>query len=76
MAQDQKKNILKLFKESNVDGVSIASIFHYKYMKKSTSGNTIGTNYFLKSFSEDASSGIFIKDLKNYLADNKIDVRI
>ena len=45
-------------------------------MKKNTSGNTIGTNYFLKSFSEDASSGIFIKDLKNYLADNEIDVRL
>ena len=33
-------------------------------------------NYFLKSFSEDSSSGIFIKDLKNYLADNEIDVRL
>jgi len=71
-----KENILKLFKESNVDGVSIASIFHYKYMKKDTSGNTMGTNYFLKSFSEATSSGIFIKDLKNYLVDNNVDIRI
>jgi len=45
-------------------------------MKKDTSGNTMGTNYFLKSFSEATSSGIFIKDLKNYLVDNNVDIRI
>ncbi len=71
-----KENILELFKESNIDGVSIASIFHYKYMVKDSNSNTIGTNYFLKSYDETSPSGIFIKDLKKFLAKNKIKIRI
>ena len=65
---------MKLFKETNVDGVSIASMFHYKYIKKDNKSNTIGTNYFLKNFDEKNFSGILIKDLKKYLADNKINI--
>lgn len=71
-----KENILELFKETNIDGVSISSIFHYKYMVKDNNSNTIGTNYFLKSYDEKSTSGIFIKDLKKYLANNKIKIRI
>lgn len=71
-----KENILELFEEANVDGVSIASIFHYKYMKQDKNSNAYGTNYFLKNFNEKKSLGILIKDLKKYLATNGIKIRI
>ena len=71
-----KENILKLFKETNVDGVSIASMFHYKYILKDYNSDMIGTNYFLKNFDEKASTGMLIKDLKKYLSDNKINIRV
>ena len=71
-----KENILKLFKETNVDGVSIASMFHYKYIIKDKNSDMIGTNYFLKNFDKNASTGILIKDLKKYLSDNKINIRV
>ena len=46
-------------------------MFHYKYIIKDKNSDMIGTNYFLKNFDKNASTGILIKDLKKYLSDNK-----
>ena len=34
-----KENILEIFKESGVDAVSIASLFHYHYLKSNKAQN-------------------------------------
>tara|TARA_B100000035_G_scaffold212851_1_gene182365 strand:+ start:734 stop:1564 length:831 start_codon:yes stop_codon:yes gene_type:complete len=71
-----KENILEIFKTANVDGVSIASLFHYKYLVEEKENKTIGTNFYLKNFDFQNKSGITIIELKKYLLSKGIKVRI
>tara|TARA_X000000368_G_scaffold417505_1_gene414093 strand:+ start:724 stop:1554 length:831 start_codon:yes stop_codon:yes gene_type:complete len=69
----KKMDVLNLFEETSIDGVSISSMFHYFYHKKynghEKSKILNSTNY--NNFFE----GISISDLKKYLKDNKIEIR-
>ena len=69
----KKMDVLNLLDQTNVDGVSISSMFHYFYHQKYKEYNKLknvkSINY--NNFFE----GISIVDLKKYLKDNKIDIR-
>lgn len=67
--------ILELFTKTSVSGVSIASMFHYNYLKKDNISKMTGTNYFLKNLSTIKKQNK-IKELKEFLYKNKINVRI
>ena len=71
-----KENILELFKRADVDGVSIASLFHYRYLIEEKENKTIGTNFYLKNFNFQNKSGITIVELKKYLSSKGVKVRI
>ena len=70
-----KENILDIFQEANLDGVSIASLFHYKYLVEEKENKTIGTNFYLKNFDFKKKSGITITELKKYLSSKGVRVR-
>ena len=42
--------VLELFNKTSVSGVSIASMFHYNYLKEDNISKMTGTNYFLKIY--------------------------
>ena len=69
----KKMDVLNLLDQTNVDGVSISSMFHYFYHQKYKEYNKLknvkSINY--NNFFE----GISIVDLKKYLKDNKIEIR-
>ena len=46
-------NIFKLFREADVDGVSIASLFHYKNIETQPSLKLKGSNAFIKDVKEE-----------------------
>lgn len=69
----KKDDVLDLFNETNVDGVSISSMFHYFYYEnfkksqKKDTNNSINYSNFFK--------GDSINNLKKYLMENKIGIR-
>tara|TARA_B100001057_G_scaffold428096_1_gene453300 strand:+ start:21962 stop:22792 length:831 start_codon:yes stop_codon:yes gene_type:complete len=69
----KKMDVLNLLDQTNVDGVSISSMFHYFYHQKYKEYNKLknvkSINY--NNFFE----GISIVGLKKYLKDNKIEIR-
>jgi len=69
-------NIFKLFREADVDGVSIASLFHYKNIETQPSLRLKGSNAFIKDVKEEDKAGISVTDLKKYLFKKKIKVRL
>ena len=69
-------NIFKLFREADVDGVSIASLFHYKNIETQPSLRLKGSNAFIKDVKEEDKAGISVTDLKKYLLIKKIKVRL
>ena len=69
-------HVLGLFKNTNVAGVSISSLFHYNYVKKDNENNLQGTNYFIKNLKESDQKGFNIKILKEYLKINNVEVRL
>lgn len=69
-------NIFKLFREADVDGVSIASLFHYKNIETQPSLKLKGSNAFIKDVKEEDKAGISVTDLKKYLFKKKIKVRL
>ncbi len=71
-----KENVLKLFKESDVDAVSIASMFHYHYLKRDNNSFLKGSNVYLKNFDDSMKTGTSIKDLKNFLNENGVKTRL
>ncbi len=71
-----KENIEQLFKISEVDAVSIASLFHYHYLKPVKNTNLKGSNYFLQNFQSEKKIGISIIDLKKYLKSTGLKIRI
>ena len=69
----KKIDILNLLNETEVDGVSIASMFHYFYYKKYNERNKL-KNMKLINY-HNFFEGISIKDLKKYLKNNQIEIR-
>ena len=69
-------NIVNLFNLSDVDGISVASLFHYNYLKKNLDSQLKGNNFFLQTFEDTDKKGTNIKDLKNYLKSKNIKVRL
>ena len=69
----KKIDILNLFNETEIDGVSIASMFHYFYHKKNDESKKLKNLKFTdyNNFFE----GISIRDLKKYLKNNQIEIR-
>ena len=71
-------HILELFKESDVDGVLLASMLHYSLIKKIDKDKDLkdeGSKVFLKNFINDENKFLNINDLKKYLIKNNINVR-
>ncbi len=71
-----KENIEQLFKISEVDAVSIASLFHYHYLKPTKDTNLKGSNYFLQNFQSEKKLGTSIIELKKYLKSTGLKIRI
>ena len=69
-------NIVKLFKYCDVDAISIASLFHYHYLKTAKNLKLKGSNYFLQSLKDDEKRGISITELKKHLFSKGVKVRI
>ena len=71
-------HILELFKESDVDGVLLASMLHYDLIKKIDKDKNLeedGANVFIKNFTSNENQSFNIQDLKKFLLKNNIDVR-
>ena len=71
-------HILELFKETDVDGVLLASMLHYDLIKRIDKDKNLkedGAKVFLKNFPNDQSQSFNIKDLKKFLKENNINVR-
>ena len=71
-----KENILEIFKDCNVDAVSIASLFHYHYLKPEKSTKLKGSNYFIQFLDQKEKSGLSIIELKKFLKSSGVNVRI
>lgn len=71
----KKEDVLKLFNETDVDAVSISSMFHYNYLERNTQSELKGSNFFLQTFNENNKFGISIIDLKKFLSKKGIKVR-
>ena len=61
----KKIDILNLFNETEIDGVSIASMFHYFYHKQYDESKKLKNIKFLEY--DNFFEGISIRDLKNIL---------
>lgn len=74
---NSKEEIYKLFSIADVDGVSIASLFHYSYLEKKSEISREGRNVFLNSEknSFDKKNKIKIFDIKQYLLKNGVKIR-
>lgn len=69
----KKSDVLDLFNQTNIDGVSISSMFHYFYYKDDN--QTINSNKTSKINYNNFFQGISINALKKYLIDNNIEIR-
>ena len=70
------ENIKNLFVESNVDAVSISSLLHYNYLEKIKDEQIQGSTVFINSVNNTTRNENLIKDLKLYLKENGVPVRI
>tara|TARA_Y100000741_G_C18240443_1_gene553468 strand:+ start:236 stop:1081 length:846 start_codon:yes stop_codon:yes gene_type:complete len=70
--------ILNVIKKTNISGVMIASLFHYHYLNfvKSNISKKIGNIEFLKNFKTVKVKQNLITELKSYLKQNKVNVRL
>ena len=71
-----KENILNIFKECDVDAVSIASLFHYNYLKPTKESELKGSNYFIHFLDENEKIGTSILELKKFLKSSGVNVRL
>ena len=75
-----KEDILKLAGMNNVNAISIASLFHYNFIKNNnyvyTNSNEGNFDFLSKKETNKNHSTISIKDLKTYLNKNGINVRL
>jgi cyclase len=70
-------DIKKLIKNTNIDGVAISSLLHYPaapYFIKNF--KNIGNTHYLQKLKKETKKINIIKNLKNFLKKNKINVRI
>ncbi len=73
------EHVLELFKESNVDGVLLASMLHYDVIKKIDAKPDLkedGAKIFLKNYTQNENQSFNIRDLKKFLIKNNIDARL
>tara|TARA_B100000767_G_scaffold267869_1_gene287213 strand:+ start:9143 stop:9988 length:846 start_codon:yes stop_codon:yes gene_type:complete len=74
-----KDDVLQLAKENTVEGISIASLFHYEYINKeeySYSNEQEGNTDFLQKRTINKNlAPINIKNLKSFLIENGIEIR-
>ena len=71
------EHIKKLIKNTNIDGVAISSLLHYStapYFIKNF--NNTGNTHFLETLKKETKKINVIKNLKNFLKKNKINVRV
>ncbi len=70
--------VLNVIKKTNISGVMIASLFHYHYLNFVGSKilKKIGNIEYLKNFKKRKVKKNLIKELKEYLKRNKINVRL
>ncbi len=71
-----KENILDIFNFCDVDAVSIASLFHYHYLKPDDNSELKGSNYFIHFLDKNEKRGLSIIELKKYLKSNGVKVRL
>ena len=69
-------NIAEIFQKCDVDGISIASLFHYNYLTKTNVKKIKGSNYFLQSTDNKDQNGISIIELKKFLLSKGIKIRL
>ncbi len=69
-------NLVDLFKICNLDAVSIASLFHYNYMKPNKNEKLKGSNLFSQLHSQQQKSGLSILDLKKHLVSKGVKIRL
>jgi|TARA_B100001094_G_C18095139_1_gene752621 imidazole glycerol-phosphate synthase subunit HisF len=72
----KKEDVLELFNETDVDAVSISSMFHYNYLEKNIDSELSGSNFFLQTFSENDKIGFSILDLKKFLNKEGVKIRV
>ena len=65
-------NIADLFNKTNVDAVSIASLFHYNNIKPASLSEYKGSNAFVKFLKDEDVVGTSVKSLKKYLLSKKL----
>ena len=70
-----KENILEIFQECNVD-TSVASLFHYYYIKQNKYKELKGSNSFVHFFDEKDRKGMSILELKKYLKSSGVKIRL
>jgi cyclase len=70
------EDIKKLFLETDVDAVSVSSMFHYNYIKKLKDKKIKGSTFFINSVENFFKNEKLIEELKVYLKNNGIHVRI
>ena len=68
--------IVELFKETDVDAVSLASLLHYSYLDSSNKLNNEGRNVFLNNFILNQKEKVTINQIKKSLNKNNISVRL
>lgn len=71
-----KEDVLKIFKDCNVDAVSIASFFHYNYLEPTRNSELKGSNYFIHFLNEEEKKGMRIIELKKFLKSSGINIRL
>ncbi len=71
-----KENILEIFQECNVDAISIASLFHYHYIKQDKNEELKGSNSFIHFLDDKNREGMSILELKKYLKTSGVKVRL
>ena len=71
-----KENILEIFTECDVDAISVASLFHYHYLKSNQSSELKGSTYFINFLNDDEKREMSILELKKYLKSSGVKVRI
>ena len=70
------QNILEIFQECNVDAISIASLFHYHYVKQDKNKELKGSNSYVHFLDEKEKKGMSILELKKYLKSSGVKVRL
>ena len=71
-----KENILEIFQECNVDAISIASLFHYYYVKQDKNKELKGSNSYVHFLDEKEKKGMSILELKKYLKSSGVKIRL